>query len=341
MYVLIAPNAHSALRQGINMLATVGVERDSRNGPVLMHPEPVTTVYEHPMERIVFWGPRDYNPAFVLYESLWMLRGRNDLAPLLRYVKTFGDFSDDGKTLHGAYGWRWRHHFDMNQLGACVVRLTKDKNDRRSVIQMWDPDIDLDILNHSKDVPCNLVCTPQISPNGTLDLTVFCRSNDIIWGAYYANAFHFSMLQEYLATRIGVPVGIYRQISVNYHAYRKVYDPLWTALQDIPMGMDPYAEEIVSAIAMPRASVLDEEIRILVEMADSDFLAEGDDRPPNGASLWFGSIHAVLRAHSIYRLEKDYGKALELVEDPGVKDIDWCMSMASWLRRRKERIHHA
>jgi hypothetical protein len=46
-----------------------------------------------------------------------------------------------------------------------------------------------------------------------------CRSNDIIWGCYGANAVHMSMLHEYLAGHIGVPVGVYTQISFDWHTY--------------------------------------------------------------------------------------------------------------------------
>jgi len=54
-------------------------------------------------------------------------------------------------------------------------------------------------------------------------MTVCNRSNDIIWGCYGANAVHFSMLQEYMAALVGVPVGEYRQFSNNFHAYLDTY----------------------------------------------------------------------------------------------------------------------
>ena len=82
---------------------------------------------------------------------------------------------------------------------------------------MWDAWEDLD--RKGKDVPCNMIATVQRDSEGALDLTVFCRSNDIIWGCYGANAVHFSFLLEYLARRIGCPVGTYHQVSVNWHAY--------------------------------------------------------------------------------------------------------------------------
>ena len=52
-----------------------------------------------------------------------------------------------------------------------------------------------------------------------LKMTVCCRSNDMLWGAYGVNVVHMSVLQEYMATMIGVEMGEYRQISDSFHIY--------------------------------------------------------------------------------------------------------------------------
>ena len=104
MKVLSVRNVHEALPRALKLLQQQGIERPSRNGPVLQAPWPVTTVYQNPLERVVFWPERDANPFFHLYESLWMLAGRNDIAPLTRYAKNMANYSDDGETQHGAYG---------------------------------------------------------------------------------------------------------------------------------------------------------------------------------------------------------------------------------------------
>jgi hypothetical protein len=54
-------------------------------------------------------------------------------------------------------------------------------------------------------------------------MTVTNRSNDAIWGCYGANSVHFSFLLEYVAFRIGLPIGVYRQFSNNFHAYLDVF----------------------------------------------------------------------------------------------------------------------
>ena len=55
-------------------------------------------------------------------------------------------------------------------------------------------------------------------------MTVINRSNDIWYGAYGANAVHFSILQEFVAGAVGVPIGVYRQFSQNLHLYLDLYD---------------------------------------------------------------------------------------------------------------------
>src|SRR5690606_9555427 len=113
----------------------------SRNGPVAQILEPVIVTYTHPRERVLLYTERDCNPFFHLYESLWMLAGRNDVAPLAYYNKRMPEFSDDGKTFHGAYGYRWRTHFGWDQLRAIVEELRTNSNSRRVVLQMWDANI--------------------------------------------------------------------------------------------------------------------------------------------------------------------------------------------------------
>ncbi len=217
MHVIRARNVHEALPMGLEHLLLHGVERESRNGDVLVAPGPVTTVYEKPCERVMFWPERDANPFFHLAEGLWMLAGRNDFPYLTQFVPRMQDFSDDGETLQGAYGHRWRRYFEVDQLPIIIQMLKDNPDERRCVLQMWDADIDLG--GAGKDLPCNTHVYFLVNA-GRLDMTVCCRSNDMILGAYGANAVHFSMLQEFMATGIGVEVGRYWQVSNNFHAYK-------------------------------------------------------------------------------------------------------------------------
>lgn len=214
------------------------VKQPSRNGDVLRLRSPVCITYERPIERVLFDSTRDTNPFFHLYESLWMLAGREDLAPLTYFVPRMADFSDDGKTLNGAYGFRWRHNpmpaGYIDQLETLVNHLKKTPNSRRAILQMWNVEDDLSKIDTSKDVCCNLSVQFEIETiaddHGVcrrLNMTVFNRSNDMILGMFGANVVHFSVLHEYMASKLGVSVGVYNQVSSNLHVYtsEKKYQP--------------------------------------------------------------------------------------------------------------------
>jgi thymidylate synthase len=238
MQVIEVRNVNDALLRGVELLEVHGITRDSRNGPVRESECPVTTVYHRPQERVLFWEQRDANPFFHFMESLWMLGGRHDLDYVYQFNKGMKRYSDDGKTLWGAYGWRWREYWtdrandqSLDQLSIIIKRLKEDPTDRRSVLQMWDPVSDLD--RDGKDVPCNTTIYFKIDSDKRLQMTVCNRSNDIIWGAYGANAVHMSMLQEYMAGALRVPVGRYYQVSDNYHAYTEVFNKLVDKFSEI------------------------------------------------------------------------------------------------------------
>lgn len=350
MRVINVRNVHQALPQALQILDESGVRRGSRNGPVVMVPGGVTTVYERPCERVMFWPQRDANPAFHLYESLWMLAGRNDVAPLLRYAKQMAEYSDDEVTLHGAYGYRWRHFRTgiepyerfrpreyVDQLAVIARRLKADPDDRRCVLQMWSPELDLD--SPGKDVPCNTTTLFQRDQDGRLDLTVFCRSNDIVWGCYGANSVHFSMLLEYMALWIGCPVGTYTQVSVNWHAYVDKYEELDTLPRPgmAPFGAwDSYANyEVESTVLAGSIEQVDLAIQELLHTADREFQCIGMNQKYSG-SYWFNVFFSVLKAHHIWRTLPAPERYIESLKCLGPNSSDWGRAMREWIMRRHD-----
>ena len=192
----------------------------TRNGPALVIDEPVITTYLSPQERVLFHMGRDANPIFHLLESIWMLAGRRDVSFLQQFNSRIGQYSDDGKVFNAAYGYRWRKHFGYDQLTSIVEMIRKDPTTRQAVIQMWDQD---DLLKKTKDKACNTQVVFD-TRGGKLNMTVFNRSNDIWYGAYGANAVHFSILHEFVSSSTGFRIGVYRQVSNNLHLYTELYD---------------------------------------------------------------------------------------------------------------------
>lgn len=318
MLTIHATNVNDALPRGIDFLTRFGTVRDSRNGPVLLAPAPVTTVYYFPKERVLFSPQRDANPFFHLIESIWMLAGADDVETVARYVNRMRTFSDDGVTLWGAYGNRWRNHFEIDQLLWAIKRLKADPNDRRVVIQMWDARYDIDKADEGgKDVPCNTHIYVWVTHYGSLSLTVCCRSNDAIWGAYGANAVHFSFLQEFLAEAIGLPVGPLYQISNNFHAY----------LDIIQKYNIPLAGKILYPSPVPLS--IDNPATFLAECSPT--LTLPGFLPQN--SFLREVVLPAIRAHKAYR-ERDFKCALyfaSLINAP-----DWQQACTEWLQRREE-----
>ena len=212
--------------------------RHSRAGHVKMIEEPVTVTYTRPRERVLFNRARNANPFFHLFESLWMLAGRNDVAPLAEYNSQIAKVaSDNGVKFNGAYGERWWRYYTIEegsqQLRVIIDQLRRKPDSRRCVLQMWNVEDDLLRIDQTKDVCCNVCAFFSIRCSYDrhlrkvryLDMTVVNRSNDLVWGMLGANVVHFSILQEYLAACIGVEVGVYNQFTNNLHVYLDRYEP--------------------------------------------------------------------------------------------------------------------
>lgn len=364
MIVLHVRNVHHALPVAIKFLEQEGHVRDSRNGQVIKSSTPVTTVYNYPIERVMLWEERDANPFFHLYESLWMLAGRNDIAPLAKYAPNMLNYSDDGAIQRGAYGHRWRwnnlsnHICEFDQLTVIAARLKTMPDDRRSVLQMWDSNWDLRSTNENKDVPCNVTATFQLDDDGNLDLHVLCRSNDIIWGAYGANAVHFSMLQEYMANWIVRPIGKFYQISVNWHAYVDLFEKMKPLARKMDLAghvENPYVSGTKMEVTTQRDAIrrylntpaiypvlmpqiphvdLDRQIHLLLSHADSNAMANCSTYREHP---WLYTCYIMLQAHQIYRNKKDdgthYRNALELLA-AGPQKADWIVAGQQWIQRR-------
>lgn len=255
MNVINVRNVQQALVEGCHQMTVKGVERPSRNGKVLVMPGVTATEYARPVERVLMDPDRDANPYFHFMEALWMLAGRNDVEWPLIFNSKFGAYSDNGVTFNGAYGYRWRHWFGADQLKTIIRALRMNGECRRQVLAIWDGGRDLGC--ESKDIPCNLDATFQVAPDGRLDMVVFNRSNDLIWGAYGANAVHFSMLLEYVAAALGREVGTYTQVSSNTH----VYEPHWPLMKllaaQAPMPPSGYrdAYSLGNATTFPMVSI--------------------------------------------------------------------------------------
>ena len=99
-----ARNVNDAFEQGVRLLEACGAPTPGRAGPTIEAPSAVATVYQRPVERVLFHPARDANPFLHFFEALWMLAGRVDLKFMEHLQPRFKDYSDNGVVLQGAYG---------------------------------------------------------------------------------------------------------------------------------------------------------------------------------------------------------------------------------------------
>ena len=359
-------NVNSAFRTivaGVKSGEIPTVATDSRAGKVLQVAEPVLVTYSNPRERVLFNSARDANPFFHLFEALWMLSGRQDVAPLAYYNSRMKDFSDDGRTFNGAYGYRWRKHFDVtdnseegpyiDQLDLLVKHLKENPASRRAVLQMWTVEDDLLKVDTSKDVCCNLSVmfslreipweypnerqrrhTEEVTgyvPRHVLDMTVTNRSNDAIWGLLGANYVHFSILQEYMAARLGVEVGQYHHFTNNLHFYTA--DGRWEPEKWLD---DKGAENAAYAmtghpgkdIPLVSSDAFDKEVGRFVDRHGEDSIATEFTEP------FLQRVAQPMCVAFHHHKQRDYKAALQAAH--GIAAADWQFVSVAWLTKRKE-----
>lgn len=368
----------------------------SRNGEVIQVNEPLTVTYEKPKERVLFSESRDANCFLHLYESLWMLAGRNDLEPLLYYSKQFKEYSDDGETLNGAYGFRWRHNLSLkygdvkspqdfgafyeetDQLKLIIEHLKKNPYSRRAVLSIWNVEDDLLKINTSRDVCCNIaVCfsiergdciaceglgfwpdanipsidkdpcprcngTPHDQPH-SLNMTVFNRSNDIIWGMLGANAVHFSLLLEYLATALGLEVGVYNQISNNAHIYTETnsgWKPeVWLEHETNRDQFSPkrwsYKDDVKTTIPLMSNSDFQTFDRKVEEFVQIHKNGESYDLTDKWDDAFLDLVAKPMCIAFHLHKKRQYGLALYWAKQ--VSDDAWRIVATNWIKKRQEK----
>jgi hypothetical protein len=172
-------------------------------------------------------------------------------------------------------------------------------------------------------------------------MTVCCRSNDMLWGAYGANAVHMSVLQEYVATMVGVEMGEYRQVSDSFHIYLFGKNPTWDKVKDLTI--DPYTfrhlknpydrieHKYTPLITDPE--VFNWELKRFFTIHPSDF----DSYDGWGNPAFKDIAVPMMRAYALHK-EKKYSvyKALN-----DIKPVDWQTACFDWIRKRDKAYNKA
>lgn len=181
----------------------------------------VNAVLTDPLNSIVSLNSRKMNHAFSIIEKFEYLSGQTCPARLNFYNKNYAPFANKYGMFDGVYPER------LNYWLRYIHNLLKvDPDSRQGVATIYGPQD----RHESKDVPCTVMQHYMIR-EGKLNLTVYMRSNDLLWGfPYDISAFCF--LQQAMAATLGISVGTYTHIVGSMHSYDEKEEELTSILRD-------------------------------------------------------------------------------------------------------------
>lgn len=310
------------------LIRSQGRRIESRAGSTIEIDLPVATTFHFPNRRVFFSEYRDWPVFFNFFEFLWMINGRRDVAYLEQFNSNMKLYSDDGKSYHAAYGYRWRHHFGFDQIEKIINHLTLYPNSRRAILQMWDPVADLDV--DSKDLPCNMSVKFEIRDR-KLNCIVMNRSNDLIYGLTCANSSQFGFLLEYMAARLNVFTGIYIHFSSNLHVYTDVWNkkapPLNQPFYDIYHG-----NEVLNLVPL-FANKKEVENKSFERDLNKHFSSwEEKISIENYETVYFRTVVDPMYRAFLFVKSKQHSMALSALAE--VAASDWRIAAIKWVERR-------
>lgn len=176
-----------------------------------------------PRSRLCYCEGRNFSIVYAIVESLMLFSSKNGVQYFSTFNKNMENFSDDGASLHGCYGKRIAEY-----IPSIVRKLKSDKDSRQAIINIYNSNNDSYYCG--KDTPCTLALN-FIIRNNKLNMIVYMRSNDIIWGLPY-DIYMFTTMQEVIANELGIDLGFYRHIPTSLHVYSDHYNLLETMVNN-------------------------------------------------------------------------------------------------------------
>ena len=169
----------------------------------------------NPLANTITNKERKWNLEYARAEWQWYLSGDRNITKL---GKIYGKIppiwikmADDEGNVNSNYGHQWQR---KRQLDAVVRKLKMDKDTRQACISIYDGK---EMYKYDNDTPCTYAVQFTIV-NNKLDMCVTMRSNDL-WYGFCNDQYQFSMLQQLVASRLDIPVGVYYHFAHNMHLY--------------------------------------------------------------------------------------------------------------------------
>ena len=148
-------------------------------------------------------------------EWQWYLSGDRDINKLGEiYGKVpaiWKRMADEHDLVNSNYGWQWMRE---DQLSKVINILRDEKDTRQAAISIYDGK---EMYMYEHDTPCTYAVQFTII-DGLLCMSVYMRSNDL-WHGFCNDQYQFSLLQELVASMLGIEIGWYYHHAHNMHLY--------------------------------------------------------------------------------------------------------------------------
>lgn len=173
-----------------------------------------TFCIKDPTSNLIYIPGRSFSLVHAILESLIIFTNDDTVKVAGHFNERIAQFSDDGETLHGAYGKRISPF-----ISVVIDKLRKDNDSRQAVLTIHRVN---DSAVDTKDPPCTITLQFTIRRR-KLNMHVYMRSNDLIWGTPY-DVFVFTTIQQVVANTLGIPVGTYYHTATSLHIYENYFE---------------------------------------------------------------------------------------------------------------------
>ena len=169
----------------------------------------------NPLANTIANKERNWKEDYAEAEWQWYLSGNRSINKLGdiygKIPQIWFDMADKFGNVNSNYGWQWERTSQLN----IVIQMLKDNpNTRQAAISIYDAK---EISDYTNDTPCTYAVQFTIV-HERLDMCVAMRSNDL-WYGFCNDQYCFSKLQQLVAERLNIPIGIYYHFAHNMHLY--------------------------------------------------------------------------------------------------------------------------
>jgi len=188
---------------------------------------------------------RKLNVPYAVQEFLWYCRGNRYDKSILEHATMWKKLVQADEGINSNYGqylfveYETPVGFMQSQFDTCVGELVQNEGSRRATMVLLN-------TGHMYSANTDMVCTYALQffiRNGKLDMHVFMRSNDVVWGLTN-DAFCFNMIQRMVCQALRMAkyprlaVGRYVHTAATLHVYKRHY----SMVRDAFYESDKYVE---------------------------------------------------------------------------------------------------